>query len=270
MVVCAKCKQVLPAGAKACRSCGEPYRAVVKNKDLLKPKMSLDDVVQKTNTDVARSKLPLRTIFLFSVLALLAVAVIFLAQSARVIFDGSGEEYRQKIFYDPVFGLMWSKAKTEPMLYEEAERYCKDLRIGKMNDWRLPTITELRSIVKGCPATVVKGKCTVQDTCYMPECRKDECKGCEEGGGTGEESLYWQPKIWEHTKGWSKGVYWSATERKEMIDSPDAGTDRTAWTVSFLTGGIEGKSIEMWGHARCVSGPVPVTDRIRQYFIFMK
>lgn len=271
MAVCSKCHRVIKAGAKACDLCGAPLPVgTAKKRDLLQPKMSIEEALQKTNTDIVRAPLPIKKIFLFSTLAILVVALLFVAKSAMVLFDGSGKEYQQKIFYDPIFGLMWSKAKTETVLYDEAKRYCDELRIGKIDDWRLPTITELRTLVKGCPVTGAKGDCPVRDTCFAPECLKENCKGCEAGKGAGEENLFWQPKIWEHTAGWSKGFYWSSTERKEMVAAEPKEEKAEVWTVSFVTGGIEAKELEVWGHARCVSGPVPMNDRLRQYFMFLK
>jgi hypothetical protein len=261
---------VLPGGAKACRSCGEPLPiGTAKKKDLLQPKMSLEEVLQKTNTDVVRAPLPIKRIFLFSILICLALGAIFVIKSAMVIFDGSGKEYQEKIFYDPVFGLMWAKAKTEPLLYQDAEKYCAEMRIGQIDDWRIPNATELRSIIKGCPGTDVKGKCAVHDACFNPDCQTEQCKGCEAEKGTGDENLYWQPRIWEHTPGWSKGFFWSSTEKKEMVGD-EGKTTKEYWTVSFVTGAVDGKESEIWGHVRCVSGPVSAKDRLKQYFMFMK
>ena len=47
-------------------------------------------------------------------------------------------------------GLMWqdsSVVETQEMLYSQAKRYCQELSLSGYKDWRLPTVTELQSIV---------------------------------------------------------------------------------------------------------------------------
>jgi len=260
---------VIKSGAKACDLCGAPLPiGTAKKKDLLQPKMSLEEVLQKTNTDVVRTPFPVKKLFLYSLLGLFIVAAIYVGKSAMVLLDGSGKEYQQKIFYDHLLGLMWSKAKTEPLLYDAAEQYCNDLVIGKIDDWRIPTITEMRSLINGCVDTGTKGKCGVQDACFYPDCQTEQCKGCEAEKGNGEEGLYWLPRIWEHSPGGANGFFWSSTEKKEATG--EGGAKKEYWTVSFVTGAVEGKESEIWGHVRCVSGPVPAKDRLKQYFMFMK
>jgi len=49
---------------------------------------------------------------------------------------------------DKKTGLMWEKeGSSETMVFSEAEKYCKDLRMGEHRDWRLPTLEELFAIV---------------------------------------------------------------------------------------------------------------------------
>ncbi len=45
-------------------------------------------------------------------------------------------------------GLMWQKIDGGEMIFENAAPYCKNLTLGKYNDWRLPTNRELYSINK--------------------------------------------------------------------------------------------------------------------------
>jgi len=47
-------------------------------------------------------------------------------------------------------GLSWQdnrSATSEKVTYEEAEKFCGNLKAGKYNDWRIPTLKELSSIV---------------------------------------------------------------------------------------------------------------------------
>ena len=48
---------------------------------------------------------------------------------------------------DKSTGLMWSSITAGPMSWEGAIAYCEDLPLFKYDDWRLPNIKELRSLV---------------------------------------------------------------------------------------------------------------------------
>jgi len=43
--------------------------------------------------------------------------------------------------------LMWSESVNKHMTWEDAIKYAKDLREGGHDDWRLPTIEELISLI---------------------------------------------------------------------------------------------------------------------------
>ena len=44
-------------------------------------------------------------------------------------------------------GLMWKKDESPDMNWQEALKYCQDLRLAGYSDWRLPTIKELATIL---------------------------------------------------------------------------------------------------------------------------
>ena len=51
---------------------------------------------------------------------------------------------------DPKHGLLWedtAHSKHSKLTYKEAKEYCASLKLGNYEDWRLPTVYELLSIV---------------------------------------------------------------------------------------------------------------------------
>jgi hypothetical protein len=74
-------------------------------------------------------------------------------------------------------GRRWSE-KANLLTYEQAVTHCAGLGA------RLPTISELRTLVVECPATAAGGACGVTDACTSSsECDvQDLCIGCGDGG----------------------------------------------------------------------------------------
>ena len=134
---------------------------------------------------------------------------------------------------DPESGITWSFLKKykndklagmDPNLnddkgwgwlfeWEEARSYCSKLKEGGFNDWRLPTIDELRTLIQNCPATETGGKCKVSekndcldshDECYSPAdctCRFDS---------TGKYSRLGDGNIWLWSHSELPGQAWIA------------------------------------------------------------
>lgn len=72
------------------------------------------------------------------------------------------------------YGLFWSE-RAGRMHWQEAADYCETLEDDGHDDWRLPTINELRTIIVNCPATMPGGSCRVSD----PDCLDIDCReGC--------------------------------------------------------------------------------------------
>ncbi len=102
--------------------------------------------------------------------------------------------------------LVWQNpAALDQMKWQAAMDYCEALVLDEFENWRLPTIGELRTLAKGCEATLPGGSCMLNDTCYASNCRNDDCDGCAENEGP-EDGCYWQSDL----EGICLG-YWSST-----------------------------------------------------------
>ena len=70
--------------------------------------------------------------------------------------------------------LSWSDISGDYIYWDSAETYCEDL------GGRLPTISELRTLIQNCPDTETGGECGVTDDCLsFEDCWNDSCDGCE-------------------------------------------------------------------------------------------
>ncbi len=65
-------------------------------------------------------------------------------------------------------------------------------------DWRLPTIDELRELIEGCPQNQPAGTCTLSesDNCLDRACNdNDLCGSCLANEGPGADGLYYRPTV---------------------------------------------------------------------------
>ena len=135
-------------------------------------------------------------------------------------------------WYDLSSGLTWQNPPAESQMgWQEAISYCDNLVLNGYEDWRLPTISELRSLIRGCPATETDGVCNidVDDCLEWFSCREESCDGCEEHGKT----VFWPESIAGQICTW----YLSSSR---VLDA--AGT--SVWFVTFYDGAILGSNIE--------------------------
>jgi len=130
-----------------------------------------------------------------------------------------------EVWKDPQSGLTWQVSPTGGrMKWSASKAHCASLSLGGHSDWRLPTINELRSLIRGCQATQKGGSCGVTDSCLNISCWKDPCKGCSDKGGPGQGGAYWPPELSGILYWW----YWSS--------SPIADYASAAWIVGFRGG----------------------------------
>ena len=91
--------------------------------------------------------------------------------------------------------LMWEKGCSPWIGWSEAVERCSGLGLAGHDDWRLPDIDELRSLISVCPQTMVGGACNVSTTCVNEsECFDGACylPACE-GLGVGTTGCFLDP-----------------------------------------------------------------------------
>ncbi|MCC6159425.1 MAG: DUF1566 domain-containing protein [Deltaproteobacteria bacterium] len=138
----------------------------------------------------------------------------------------SDQEFIGGTWEDVSTGLLWQTGRScDRRRYGAAEEYCDVLTLGNFSDWRLPTISELRSLVRGCAATMAGGDCAATDECYDSEsCENDSCVGCSYGKGP-NEWCYGAEEL-DAPCGW----FWSST--------PRSNTTENRWCLRYESGGV--------------------------------
>ncbi len=103
--------------------------------------------------------------------------------------------------YDPNSKLCWQDPySSKEMPWVDALDYCERLQSHGHDDWRLPSIGELRSLVRNCPETELGGACNVYDgSDYF-----DRGKACL-------QCLWKDECYWDGMMGTSCGEFWSSS-----------------------------------------------------------
>lgn len=113
----------------------------------------------------------------------------------------------------------WSKKSPNGMTWNDAKAYCENLVENGRSDWKLPTISELRTLVKNCPGTETGGACKITNDCLLSnDCKNYVCDGCIKS-----------------QDGYSK------LEDKDRFWSSSESSDNTffAWYVNFINGSVD-------------------------------
>jgi len=153
--------------------------------------------------------------------------------------DGNGMSCVSGFCIDPATGLEW----THPGVSKQGDEllaYCGDLELGGHDDWRLPAIGELRTLVRGCAAMATGGECTVTDDCLDRQtCWHDACNGCAGNQGPGVNGCYWDAAL-----GGGCAIH---------LSSSDSGAQK--WGISFNTAGLNDFNPHSTRYTtRCVRG----------------
>lgn len=141
---------------------------------------------------------------------------------------------------DPATGYMWQNPPSYNLEWDEARELCEALDLAGFQDWRLPTISELRSLIRGCPQTETGGECGVTDGCLDMICFGDNvCDNCGPNLGPGTRGRYWPEVL--GGEGWE---YWTASMTSDLED--------VVWLVKFGYGRIGADFDDNSHSARCV------------------
>jgi hypothetical protein len=175
---------------------------------------------------------------------------------AEVIHDGDGEADLgadvdvgdagacDGAWRDPTTGYLWENPASDAAgNWDAARMYCNALALCGMpaGSWHLPDIDELRSLIRGCPATMTGGACGVTDSCLGGDaCWAEGCDGCRPVGGPGSGGCYWDGALGGPCDWW----YWSS--------SPFAVSGILNWDVSFYNATVRYNAKSNAGDVRCV------------------
>jgi Protein of unknown function (DUF1566) len=153
-----------------------------------------------------------------------------------------------EVWEDPTTDLMWQLNPTGgKMHYGGGKSLCRELILGDYDDWRLPTISELRSLIRGCPATETSGSCNVTDSCKVDDCSNDSCFGCDNDSGPGPDGEYWHEEFESDCSEEGCFDYWSQTLLYRDMDVD-------CWYISFNRGRIRNTGTGSKFYVRCVRG----------------
>ena len=151
-------------------------------------------------------------------------------------------------FYDKDSALFWSSIANESVYFQDpvitiwqnAVNYCERLEEDGHDDWRLPSIEELRTLLKNCPATEPGGTCITEGIGSYDH-TDDSCRSCEHdytySGKYSRLGDFW-------------GSLWASDVAYEYYG------EKVVWEIDFVSGWIS-LNMESYGknfgyRVRCV------------------
>lgn len=186
--------------------------------------------------------------------------------SQTCMADGTGWQDCECLWYsfwcDRKTELCWQNPQKDASTDDnggissfDAVRYCQELTFGGYDDWRLPTIDELRTIIKGAPLSRPRGLCGLRE-------------GSALGGTTALDILLCYGRLKSFMCRGDGGCCWdsnitgtcdtvdpaSTTHFLEYWSSTPAADDPENWVgfVFFDTGTVGFNHAQSFGAARCV------------------
>jgi hypothetical protein len=144
---------------------------------------------------------------------------------------------------DPSSGLCWQNPSSpSSMSWSAATSYCATSELGGLapGSWHVPTIDELRSLVRGCSRIETGGACGVTDDCLEYACwMLTSCMECLAGSGPAPGGAFWPDELAGAVR-W----YWSSSS---FADDPSR-----AWFLTYYGADISWDLKTSPGFVRCV------------------
>jgi hypothetical protein len=159
-------------------------------------------------------------------------------------------------------GLMWPTNVAESTgrsPYALAQAFCNRMTRGGHNDWRLPTLDELRTLVRGCPESAPDGACGVSDSCAEITCggapcvqcantctagtcsfEQGACAGCDHGGGPNYDGCYLPDDL-----DWGCQQFWTSN-----VAAGSTAVNGAYWGIDFKSGSVVALTNNLPGPAR--------------------
>lgn len=164
------------------------------------------------------------------------------AESEHDTTDGDSESEIEVplTWLDTASGLTWQVTPpVDPLDHAAASMSCDTLDLGSYTDWRLPSISELRSLVRDCEKMQIGGACGVTDGCTTSTCLGSSCQGCS---GSAPNGCYWPTASVLGACDW----FWASTLNVE--------DQSQAWMIGFGNAYIGTDQMTKTHRLRCVRG----------------
>ncbi len=151
-------------------------------------------------------------------------------------------------------GLLWQKAYESFSTLDNARAACNASRERNLLGWRLPTIDELRGLVRGCPATEPSGACPVHDSSTSDTAVTSACtQGCPINQGPVEKPGDPAKKCYmDATFDWQCHLFVSGTQ-------VTTSGGKRSWYLTFYDAAINvppSATAPLNGFYRCVHDPL--------------
>ncbi len=154
--------------------------------------------------------------------------------------------YTALFWHDSNSNLCWQSRPWETMAgYQEGCDYCNNLTLGGREDWKAPTITQLRTLIRDCPVTETGGACAVKVGSSFSDDWTSDCMGCNPNEGPSDEGWYWDPGLAPlpvDAANFTYQRFWSTSQLSSI----------EAWTVHFGTAEVNYTSSADNIYTRCV------------------
>ena len=135
---------------------------------------------------------------------------------------------------DAVTGYIWSSKSNGNIKGQNAAEYCENSTEGGLS-WKLPTIDELRTLIKGCDNTKTGGDCAIseKDGKLSQDFWSSKCYCSDDSFDEGIYSIFGDTENW----------FWSSSFRTE---------DSSMWGVDFHQARVTAEDPATKAYVRCV------------------